>query len=309
MDKEYTSIQTENLSFDFRNPRLLEFGLTQRSTEKEILYILWDAMDVRELVMSITASGFFKHEPLIVAKENKKNVVIEGNRRLAAVKVLLDPSLLKGRANSIPRIDDALRQNLQALPVFIKSRKDAWQYLGFKHVNGPAKWSGYAKSKFIADVHDTYGVAMEEISRQIDDTHRTVQRLYRGLMVIEQAEREGVFNRGDRVRRRFAFSHMYSGLQYEGIRSFLSLREETEETKEPVPSEKIPELKDLCRWLYGSKREGFQPVVERQNPDLRNLDAVLRKRESAVSNIHSNWTTPERLVSHRTSWEELKPGR
>ena len=47
---------------------------------------------------------------------------------------------------------------------------------------------------------------------QIGDGHHTVQRLYRGLMVIEQAEREKVYDREDRFRQRFAFSHIYTGL-------------------------------------------------------------------------------------------------
>ena len=82
-----------DLTFDCKNPRLPEFGLTKNSTEAEVIKVLWTAMDVRELVMSIAASGFLRHEPLIVAVEDGKNVVIEGNRRLAAVKVLVDPAV------------------------------------------------------------------------------------------------------------------------------------------------------------------------------------------------------------------------
>ena len=48
-----------------------------------------EMMDMRELVMSITASGFFLHEPLIVVQEGGKNVAIEGNRHIATVKPLL----------------------------------------------------------------------------------------------------------------------------------------------------------------------------------------------------------------------------
>ena len=48
-----------DLAFDFRNPRLPEFGLTNNSSEEEVIRVLCEAMDVRELVMSIAASGFF----------------------------------------------------------------------------------------------------------------------------------------------------------------------------------------------------------------------------------------------------------
>ena len=99
-------------------------------------------------------------------------------------------------------------------------------------------------------------------------------------MVIEQAERLKVFNRVDRWRTIFRSPHLYTGLDYEGISSFIALRPETDEEQEPVPIEKSGELGELCRWLYGSKREAKPPVVEKQNPHLRYLDAVVNNRES-----------------------------
>ena len=150
-------------------------------------------------------------------------------------------------------------------------------------MNGPAKWSSYAKSQYVADVHRDYGVSLEDIARQIGDTHRTVQRLYRGLMVIEQAEKMSVFNRDDRWRRHFSFSHLYAGIDYEGISSFLGLRPEAEESENPVPSEKKDELGELCRWLYGSKKDNKHPVIQSQNPDLKRLDAVVANREAVAA--------------------------
>ena len=278
-----TYILVSDLHFDRANPRLAEYGIAPRSTDAEITAILWDAMDVRELVQSIAASGYFSHEPVIVAKENEKFVVIEGNRRLAAVKILTNDQISKMNGWEIPKLSADAKKKLESLPVIISNREESWRYLGFKHVNGPAKWSGYAKAKYITDVHRTYNISLVDIADQIGDRHRTVQRLYRGLMVIEQAERENVYNREDRFRQRFAFSHLYTGLDYDGISSFISLKSEDEETETPVPREKLGELGELCRWLYGSKRESQTPVVESQNPDLRRLNAVLMSREAIAA--------------------------
>jgi len=277
------AVAVKDLHFDWENPRLAEFGITPQATDDEILTILWDAMDVRELVQSIAASGFFPNEPLIVAKEKGKNVVIEGNRRLAAVKVLLKDGIAKKNGWEIPELKKDERDALNEIPVIISDRKQSWRYLGFKHVNGPAKWSSYAKASYIAEVHRKYRIPLPDIANQIGDRHRTVQRLYRGLMVIEQAEREKVYDRDDRFRQRLAFSHLYTGLDYEGISSFLNLKPEDEETDEPVPKAKKKELGELCVWLYGSKKENKLPVVESQNPHLRQLDAVLRNREALAA--------------------------
>ncbi|MCA9111731.1 MAG: hypothetical protein KDA52_17390, partial [Planctomycetaceae bacterium] len=172
------TIRTNDLQFDRENPRLAEYGVTARTNDQEIVQILWDVMDVRELVQSISASGYFDYEPLIVAVERKKNVVIEGNRRLAAVRVLLDPSIVDSAGYAIPKLSRRDRDALEELPVIFNSREEAWRFLGFKHVNGPAKWSSYAKARYIAEVHSVYHVPLVDIAEQIGDRHQTVQRLY-----------------------------------------------------------------------------------------------------------------------------------
>jgi len=275
--------KTSELHFDRQNPRLAEYGISAKTTDEDIITILWDAMDVRELVQSIAASGFFPHEPLIITKEGRKQVVIEGNRRLAAVRVLLTPSLIESTSYKIPKLSPAKQQKLEELPVVKESRSDAWRYLGFKHVNGPAKWSSYAKAKYIADVHKTYKIPLVDIAEQIGDRHQTVQRLYRGLMVIDQAERLKVYNREDRFRTRFAFSHLYTGLDGDGISSFLGLKASGEESENPVPPKFKKKLGELCIWLYGSKKENKPPVVQTQAPDLWRLNDVLQSREATAA--------------------------
>ena len=282
-------LNVSELAFDVRNPRLPEFGLSGATPEAEVVRILWEAMDVRELVMSIAASGFFPHEPLIVAQEGGRNVVIEGNRRLAAVKLLLHPGLAEEVGAEVPALAKTGRKALEELPVIRETREGAWRYLGFKHVNGPAKWSSYAKSRYIAEVHRHYGVNLEDIGRQIGDTHKTVRRLYRGLMVIEQAERRKLFSREDRWRRHFSFSHLYTGIDYPGIGGFIGLHPATDESAEPVPADKMEELRELCLWMYGSKKEEKPPLVERQNPDLRYLESVVTNKE-AIAALRSGET-------------------
>ena len=280
---EIVPVKVSSLAFDLRNPRLAEYDLTDRATEAELVRVLWEAMDVRELVLSIAASGFFRHEPLIVAREEGKNVVIEGNRRLAAVKLLRDPGLAKELTVSVPTLAPAEAAALETLPTVQGTRESAWRYLGFKHVNGPAKWSSYAKSRYVAEVHRKYGVKLDDIAGQIGDTHKTVRRLYRSLMVIEQAERMNLFRRSDRARSHFSFSHLYTGLDYPGISGFLDLSPDPDEKRDPVPHEKARELRDLCLWLYGSKKEETPPVVQSQNPHLRQLDAVVASKEAVLA--------------------------
>ncbi len=280
-------LRVTELHFDRRNPRLAEYDLEPDADDDEIIPILWEAMDVLELVQSIAASGYFAHEPLIVACEQDEYVVIEGNRRLAAVKVMLDGTIANDRGWPVPRLSAQEKADLQDLPAIISDREGSWRYLGFKHVNGPAKWSSFAKAEYIAEVHVSFGIPLSEVAKQIGDRHRTVQRLYRGLMVLRQAKTAGVYDSDNRFRSRLAFSHLYTGIGYDGISKFLALRDDDGESATPVPDHALGHLGELCRWLYGDKQQDQRPVVERQNPHLRQLDAVLANRE-AVAALRAN---------------------
>jgi hypothetical protein len=190
-EDNFPDIETEKLSFDSENPRLAEYGVNSKTSQFELLKILWENLAVREVALSIAHNGYFRNEPLFVEKHGKNRfVVIEGNRRLAAIQLLLSEDLRKRlRATDLPVISAARRKELGKLPVLHTTRREAWSQLGFKHVNGPATWGSYAKAQYIAKVHNDYGVSLLEIARRIGDYHSTVERMYHGLMVIEQAEK------------------------------------------------------------------------------------------------------------------------
>jgi ParB/Sulfiredoxin domain len=273
-----TPIEVDELYLDPRNPRLAGKELSIDDQEA-ILGLLWQERAVNELVDSIASSGYWQHEVLFATREDGKLVVIEGNRRLAAVKLLLSDRLRgKVKAIGIPSISPEAKKRLVYLPVIECSREELWEYIGFKHVNGPQDWDSIAKAEYIARVHNEYGVALEKIARTIGDKHQTVKRLYHGLMVLEQAEHQRVFDREDRWGTRFAYSHLWTGLGYSGIQAFLGLTDQRKLKPDPVPARRLGELGEFCRWLYGSKNENRRPIIRSQNPDLRYLDEVLRSK-------------------------------
>lgn len=281
-----TSIATSELHFDKENPRLIEFSINQNTPEKVILNILWSEMAVDEIVLSILSNGFFTHEALLAVNEAGKIVVIEGNRRLAAVKSILHPDDIanKGMSKYTPKITEALQLQLASLPVIVlERREDSWGYIGFKHVNGPAKWGSYAKAQYIATVHNDYGVPLEKISEQIGDNNQTVLKLYQGLMVIDQAERRTDFDRDDVTTRRLYFSHLYTGLQSLGFQKYLDLERTPRDTTDPVPEDKLQNLEKVMLWLFGSKRKGVEPIIQSQNPDLGKLSSVLANEAATMS--------------------------
>jgi hypothetical protein len=277
--EEAVPVLAEDLFLDSKNPRLIDanFGI---GDQDEILERLWTEFNVSEITDSIVASDcFWQHEPLIASREGGKLVVIEGNRRLAAVQLLLSSERRKTiGVSGIPEINASLKEKISRIPVIEKPRDEVWDFIGFKHVNGPQEWDSIAKAQYIARIHEDYEIPLPQIAKAIGDRNDTVERLYHGLKVLEQAKKVGVFDPDDRFhqRKNFAYSHLWTGLGYEGIRNFLGITDRTRTAREPVPKEKVTSLGELCRWLYGSNEEKFEPLVKSQNPHLRQLDEALR---------------------------------
>jgi hypothetical protein len=282
-----TMIALEDLRFDRANPRLLESeiaGRVTKSTEEDIGRALWRELHAEEITMSIVAAGaFFSHEPLMVERDGRKGsfTVIEGNRRLVAVKAIVDPDFRREigaeRFEAFQDVTPKLRESLTQLPCIISTREGLWQFLGFKHVNGSKPWGSFSKAEFIAHVHEQQGVRLQEIARQIGDRNSTVERLYRGWAVLRQAQEADLFRINNRAKKRFAFSHLYTGLEYPNIQAFLGIPPDAYETRKPVKRSNLENLKDLMLWLFGSSEPAVEPVVERQNPDLKDLETALAK--------------------------------
>lgn len=270
--------KSTDLLFDKENPRLVEFGAADFSEEK-LINLLWREMAVDELVMSILAYGFFQHEPLyVMAGQSEKFIVLEGNRRLAAIRSILNPGIVAG--GKMDKFKEQISQDLRIeledhIPVIIlKSRQSAWQLLGFKHVNGPAKWGSYAKAKYIAQVHNEFGVPLDRIAEQIGDTNKTVRKLYQGLMVLEQAEQQVEFSMDDIKTPRLFFSHLYTALGYEKFRNYIGVPDDFE-APYPVPEENKRQLQEVMDWLFGSKKRNVEQLVKTQNPYLRQFVEIL----------------------------------
>ena len=255
-----------DLSFDAKSPRLVEFDVGGR--EPAIIKTLWDVAAVKELVLSIAAGGYFRHEPMIVAREGGKNIVLDGNRRLAAVRLLLNPNagVEEYLRAATPAVTDAVRESITQIPCMPSTRQGAWRHMAFNHINGPSKWSSYARARYIADVHRCYGEPLDEIARQVGDAYGVVRGLHSGFVVLEQAERIGAYQRDDRWHGHFVLSRLCSALQYPSVREFLGLRSNDDDNQDPVPVEKTAQLRDLLVWLYGSRSEKKAP--HRSLPNL-----------------------------------------
>ena len=286
---EPTKVPVECLRLDRRNPRLA--GRADHGCDEALIAHLYRSAELDELLLSMSINGYLDIEPLVVMNgSDGRLVVLEGNRRLATIRLLCEPELVarirrdEGLNLSVPEIGDGVRSTFKEATVYrVTDRNQARPLIGFKHINGPQKWDAYAKASFAASWYRDADVGLDEIATSIGDRHDTIKRMVVGIYVLEQATCEKLFDIGDRVPRKFNFSHLYTALARSQYMEYLGLpRGWTHYDPEPnpVPEQKLPALRRVLRWIYGSKSDDEKPVVRRQNPDIKRLGEVLAKPEA-----------------------------
>lgn len=270
--------EPKNLKLDLRNPRSPDGAF---ETEEEVLNYLVDHADIEELIQAIISSGWHDYEALIVL--GKENVVLEGNRRLAALRILSSPELRKVLNIDLNETETGgpaiLPQRVRIRRV--RSRNDARDYIGFKHINGPFKWDALSKAKYAAEWYEDGG-DVRQISRRLGDRHNTVVRLVNGWNVLRQSMDHG-FDLKATSKKSFPFSHLYTGLSRPNVRRYLGLSTDNMSSvlpSNPVPEKHLDNLLTFMSWLYGQRRES--PVIRSQNPDLNYLVEVLGNEQARI---------------------------
>jgi hypothetical protein len=120
--KTTKKISTDLLDFDPENPRLVEDG-TKNPSEEHIISALAETADLSEVVESIAANGYFDIEPLIVQRVKDRFRVLEGNRRLAAIRLIQKPALAKSVGITVPDISNEVLESINAVTVYAVEKR------------------------------------------------------------------------------------------------------------------------------------------------------------------------------------------
>jgi len=182
-------VPVEVLDLDPQNPRLPED--VQGGTQAEILQYLWDNDVLDELIDSYLSNGYFESEPLItLPPEGSRRVVVEGNRRLAALIILhqLPPAISAGielSEDTAVSAEELKNLRLAELPVVeAEDTEDVASFLGFRHISGMKKWNAEAKARWLfqqvehrSAVQSARGV-FYDVGRQVGSNARGVRSSY-----------------------------------------------------------------------------------------------------------------------------------
>jgi hypothetical protein len=269
---------TSRLLLDQHNPRL-PADLRERD-QMELLRYFVVHYDLDELGWSMAEKGYFAEEPLLTtsADDPAYRVVVEGNRRLATLKLLTEPQARAAIARPLwdELAEFAQEHQLDQIPTRLYGkRQDLLEYLGFRHVSGLMQWTADAKARYVRSLVVDYGYSFQKAGRVIGSRQDAIRRQFIAWQALEQA-------RGANIDVSPAVEHFgvfYRALQNPRIREFLTVAgwvDGTEETLEPLGPEGPSRLDEFLSFVFGNKR------VIRESRQLDDLGRVLGDKASTA---------------------------
>lgn len=193
-------VPVEHLFLDNTNPRLPE-EVRGQGQEEQLRY-LYEHGVLEELGESLLNNGYFAQEPLLVVSEESRWIVVEGNRRLAALKILLQDDDAQSADLDFLTLDRANgdTDRLLAVPCYLlRDRREVFQYLGYRHIGGAKMWPPEAKARYLADeIQRTLdeGIDPEDafrvVGKRVGSNSQGVRNPFMALRLLGQARESNV---------------------------------------------------------------------------------------------------------------------
>jgi hypothetical protein len=290
MAKRKTNIEfaefLDDLFLDPLNPRLGRTRTNRDLPQDKVLELMRD-WNLDELAESFIENGFWPQEALIVVEEKLYGktckVVVEGNRRLAALKYLKKGSIgdesVPEKWRVIVEGNDEVDSLFRDIPyIKVESRKAVEAYIGFRHVTGIMPWKPPEKAEYIAKLIDESGMDYNQVMREIGSQVDPVRRNYISYRILRQMENLDPKKVSiEKAEKRF--SVLFLSLREIGTQQFLeiNLHMDPESAKIPVPKSKLENLADFALWLFGTEKR--DPLFS----DSRNIGRFGRVLQSPIA--------------------------
>lgn len=182
-------ITTTNLRLDLQNPRLSNYD--KNISQADIIEYLINNEKIYDLAIDIVTKGYFLNELPIVTKENGKYNVLEGNRRVSALKLLINPDLIKSsiRKNNIKKhLKNFNLEDIEKIECIIApTREDADVMIVNRHTGGSVveRWDKTKQDRFISNRFKA-GESIDEMASKFTMSKSDIKKSIKRYNVYEE---------------------------------------------------------------------------------------------------------------------------
>lgn len=289
-------VNLEKLHFDPENPRLPQRLIGSRD-EKKVLDFMIKNGNIVELMQSLGETGYSDAEPLLVVPRNgsevEEYIVVEGNRRLTALKLLSHPELASLRKNVISEAVKSAKHVPKDIPVILyPSRGEILDYLGYRHITGVKDWGALEKARYLDQLYNSHidNVGSEQIysvlAKMIGSRTDYVSKLHTALKLYNLANDDAYYG-AEIEETDFNFSWLTTALSYSDTVSYLGLSSPGDSSLTGLDKENFVQL---FEWMFDPKKKKVED--SRQISDLNQI----LKSEPARHKLEKGSTISEALL-------------
>lgn len=296
------TVNLDQLLLDPNNPRFSELGegysdvQEGRYADPKVQQSAYDKMrsktfNVAELRDTIKTIGFLQMDRIVVRNwdgeaDEKKYVVIEGNRRITALKWLMQlhevgkETFEEEDLNNFTKID-CLLLDREIAP-------DAAHLIlpGLRHVSGIKEWGPYQKAKAVFALRET-GLSPQEAAQSLGLSTRAANNSYRCFVALENLKDDDEFGE-------FAQPNMYSYFEEvfkkPQVKNWLQWADDAEEF------ENSENLREFYTWMVGPTDGEDEPHKLPEAKSVRDLAQIIDD-DNALAVLRTNEGTLARAIA------------
>lgn len=256
------NIPLDNIFLDPNNPRFVSMHwdsipderIAETAVQKLVQEKLQQEFAVDRLVMNMEINGYLPIDRVVLRKfDHEKYVVLEGNRRICAAK------LLKQKNADIPgSVDKEIIDSIGQLPCLIytgSNTEASWIFQGLRHIMGIQEWSAFNKARLIVTLMEEENLNLTEVGKRFGLTAFGAGQWVRGYYAFKQAKEGSDYTKEVDER-------AYPYLQELFSRSNSSIREwmEWNETQKKFNNEL--NFNEFLSWLYPRNTDEIDESVD-----------------------------------------------
>ena len=276
-DDQIYEVEVDQLLLDPLNPRLPFAGYGQVPQDRIIDYMLREG-NIAELMGAIGEIGFQRSEPLLVTpvkdgepdwnpdQDPKRPLyyVVEGNRRLTAVLLLLKPERAEYRRATISSVAEEAKHRPEHIPVLVfAKREDLLDYLGYRHITGTKPWGALEKAIYLDQLRRARGTTdFQGLAKTIGSRSDYVAKLLTGLKVYRTIEEADFFDLPGVQRETVRFSLITTALGYAKLNDFIGLKSARDHEAGGLDRDALRQLTD---WIFRPGIEGRTRLGDSRN--------------------------------------------
>jgi len=280
-------IEIDLIDLDPNNPRIP--ASLHGKNEEEIIEHLIDTASIIELIDSIGENDFFPGEPIILVENGDRYTVVEGNRRVTALKLLQKPDKATILTKKIQKaVDNAEHKPKRVESLIANNRDDIYKFLGFRHITGVKNWNALEKARYLFSLNEklilkkpdiTKKELYLELARAIGSKSPNVARSLAAYNLYLDIEEHNFYKIKDLNDTTLHFVNISDSLTKKNLRDFLGV-----DLDEDSPTENLnsKNLKEWTHWLF-EKNDQFKTRVKGKSDQLTMLSEIIGNPKALIA--------------------------